>query len=108
MSIFVLEQVLEKGRVIMKKLVILVFICSSSGYGTGLRRFVLDNIAWVEAVSMLLGRLCGRNPVFGSCAGGREAYVTVSKKTLAIFGFKNHFFSEYDFDVLSYSKHKSK
>ena len=48
---------------------ILVFICSSSGYGTGLRRFSLANIAWVEAVCMLLGRLCGKNPVFGSSKG---------------------------------------
>ena len=54
----------------MKKLVILGFICSSSGCDTGLRRFVLPNIAWVEAVCALLDRLCGKNPVFGSSVGG--------------------------------------
>ena len=54
---------------------ILGFICSSSGYGTDLKRFVLANIASVEDVSVLLHCWRCKNPVFGSFGG--EAYVTV-------------------------------
>ena len=71
------------------------------GYGTGLRRFVLANTAWVEAVYALLGRWCGKKPAFGCCG---ELYV----RYLGDFWVQKSIFAKYDFYVFSTLNHKPK
>ena len=61
-----------------------VFMRSSSGCDTGLRRFVLANIASLETVCILVGHLYAKNLVIGSFGGACEAHVTVCAGTMGM------------------------